>query len=423
MPVAAGAVLLSIVLGVSVAVAFGIGAFIYFISTGTSPGQVPTVAFRTLDSFTFLAIPFFLLAGSIMQQGGVSKRLIDFVSMFLGRVKGGLGATVTGACGLFGSISGSSVATVSAIGRIMSGEMTERGYPKSYVGSLVAVSGIIGTLIPPSVPIIVYAVAAGVSIAQMFLAGAVVGILVAIAVIIYNFIWARGKDLDDLGAKTATEKRASTSRRIGSAVPALVMPVIILGGIYSGMFTPTESGAIACAYGLFIGLLIYRELRPSGIGNAILNGLLMTAPILLIIAMGGAFARAVVLSGIPQHIANTIQEWGVSPWVLLILLNLLLFLVGMFIEENTAIVILVPLLLPLTNAMGIDPIHFGLIMVLNLGMGLATPPFAPNLFVAASATGAKFHTMVVPTLKLLICAVLPVLIVVNVFPGLTTFMR
>ncbi|WP_150461548.1 TRAP transporter large permease [Nesterenkonia ebinurensis] len=423
MPVAAGAVLLSIILGVSVAVAFGIGAFIYFISTGTNPGQVPTVAFRTLDSFTFLAIPFFLLAGSIMQQGGVSKRLIDFVSMFLGRVKGGLGATVTGACGLFGSISGSSVATVSAIGRIMSGEMSQRGYPKAYIGSLVAVSGIIGTLIPPSVPIIVYAVAAGVSIAQMFLAGAVVGILVAIAVIIYNFIWARGKDLDDLGAKIATEKRASTSRRIGSAVPALIMPVIILGGIYSGMFTPTESGAIACAYGLFIGILIYREMKLTGVGNAILNGLLMTAPILLIIAMGGAFARAVVLSGIPQQIANIIQEWGVSPWVLLILLNLLLFVVGMFIEENTAIVILVPLLLPLTNAMGIDPIHFGLIMVLNLGMGLATPPFAPNLFVAASATGAKFHTMVIPTVKLLVCAVLPVLIVVNVFPGLTTFMR
>ncbi|RLV57137.1 TRAP transporter large permease [Aeromicrobium phragmitis] len=423
MPIAAFVVLALIVLGVAVAVAFGMGALIFFMLLGGNPGQVPSVAFRTLDSFTFLAIPFFLLAGAIMQSGGVSKRLIEFVGLIAGRFKGGLGATMIGACALFGSISGSSVATVSAIGRIMSGEMAERGYPKKYLASLVAVSGIIGILIPPSVPIIVYAVAAGVSIADMFLAGAVIGILLTVVLVTFNFVWARGRDLDDLGARLNSTQQRRTARRIGGAVPALIMPVIILGGIYSGIFTPTESGAVACAYGLFVGLLVYRELKPSGVGGTVLNGLLATAPILLIIAMGGAFARAVVVSGVPQALADTIGGWGVPAWVLLIVLNLMLFVVGMFIEENTAIVILVPLLLPLTAAYGIDPVQFGIIMVLNLGMGLATPPFAPNLFVAANATATPFHTMVLPALRLLVTCVLPVLVVVNVVPALTTFMR
>ncbi|MFD1860262.1 TRAP transporter large permease [Aeromicrobium camelliae] len=423
MPIAALAVVALIVVGVAVAVAFGIGALIFFILLGSNPGQVSSVAFRTLDSFTYLAIPFFLLAGAIMQSGGVSKRLIEFVGLIAGRFKGGLGATMVGACALFGSISGSSVATVSAIGRIMSKDMADRGYPKQYVGSLIAVSGIIGILIPPSVPIIVYAVAAGISISDMFLAGAVVGILLTIVLVTYNLLWARGRELDDLGARLSTEQRRSTSRRISGAIPALVMPIIILGGIYSGAFTPTESGAIACAYGLLVGLLIYRELKPSAVGGTILNGLLATAPILLIIAMGGAFARAVVISGVPQTLADTIAGWAIPAWGLLIVLNLLLFFIGMFIEENTAIVILVPLLLPLTTAYGIDPVQFGIIMVLNLGMGLATPPFAPNLFVAASATETPFHTLVLPALRLLIVGVLPVLVVVNVFPVLTTFMR
>lgn len=426
MPIAIAAVLVLIVLGVAVAAAFGLGALLYFAMTGGNPGQVPSVAFRTLDSFTFLAIPFFLLAGAIMQSGGVSRRLVDVVSLVVGKLRGGLGATMVGATALFGSISGSSVATVSAIGRIMSGEMEQRGYPKRYVASLVAVAGLLGILLPPSVPMIVYAVAAGVSISQMFLAGIVVGAMLAVMLFAYNFWWARDKDLDDSGSRltgvVATRKRSAT-RRITGAIPALVMPFIILGGIYSGTFTPTESGAIACGYGILVGMIIYRELKPRDLGGTILNGLLATAPILLIIAMGGAFARAVVVSGIPSSIAQTITEWGLPTWLLLVVLNLVLFIVGMFIEENTAIVILVPLLLPLTTAYGIDPVHFGVIMVLNLGMGLATPPFAPNLFVASSVTGAPFHTLVVPALKVLTIAALPVLIAVNVLPGLTTFMR
>lgn len=424
MPIAAAGVLALIVLGAGVAVAFGLGAFAFYLISGGNPGQVPSVAFRTLDSFTFLAIPFFLLAGAIMQAGGVSRRLVDFVGILVGRLKGGLGATMIGASGLFGAISGSSVATVSAIGRIMTDDMVARGYARRYVGGLVAVSGILGILIPPSVPMIVYAVAANVSISDMFKAGATVGILLALVLMVCNAVWARNQDLDDAGTRIETPGGVAPQRkrrRLVAAVPALLMPLIILGGIYSGTFTATESGAIACGYGLLVGMIVYRELKPSQVGGTLLNGLLATAPILLIIAMGGAFARAVVISGVPRDIADTIAAWALPVWLLLVVLNLLLFVVGMFIEENTAIVILVPLLLPLISEYGIDPVQFGVILVLNLGMGLATPPFAPNLFVAATATGAKFHELVGPALRLLVMAVLPVLIAVNLVPALTTW--
>jgi C4-dicarboxylate transporter DctM subunit len=433
MGIAAITVLVFIVLGVGVAFAFGGATFLYFLSSGSNPAQVPAVSFRTLDSFTYLAIPFFLLAGSIMQTGGVSRRLVDFVAGITGRLKGGMGATLVGACALFGSISGSSVATVSAIGRIMSENMVKRGYPRSYIGGLTAVSGILGILIPPSVPMIVYGISAGVSISSMFLAGIGAGLLLTATLMINNFIWARKRtDLNDSGvtnysdaevAPTNSRQRFSLTGvgRFGIAIPALLMPVVILGGIYSGIFTPTESGAVACLYGLLVGLFVYRELKPNKIAMTLLNGALATAPILLIIAMGGAFSRAVLVSGIPRDIARSITAMDLQPWTLLLILNLLLLVVGMFIEENTAIIILVPLLMPLLEAFNIDLIQFGVIMVLNLGMGLATPPFAPNLFVASTACGVPFHQIVLPALKLLATAVLPVLIAVNLFPVLTTW--
>ena len=278
---------------------------------------------------------------------------------------------------------------------------------------------------------IVYGIAANVSISSMFLAGISSGLILTAVLITSNFFWARKRtDLNDRGdlagdpiLAPGRRQRFSLTRigRFGIAIPALFMPVVILGGIYSGIFTPTESGAVACLYGLFVGLFIYRELKPSKIGRTLLDGVLATAPILLIIAMGGAFSRAVLVSGIPREIATAVTDLGLPVWALLLLLNIMLLIVGMFIEENTAIIILVPLLMPLVLASGIDPIHFGVIMVLNLGMGLATPPFAPNLFVASTAVGVPFHLVVLPALRLLATAVLPVLIAVNVFPILTTW--
>lgn len=432
--VATVSILVLIVLGVAVAFAFGGAAFLYLFLDGSNVATVPSVAFYTIDSFTYLAIPFFLLAGAIMQSGGISRRLVDFVASLVGRVRGGMAATVVGASALFGSISGSSVATVSAVGRIMTDGMVARGYPRSFVGGLTAVCGILGILIPPSVPMIVYGTSAGVSIGDMFLAGITSGVLMAVLLTVNVLVWARRQpQLNDRGPDGASPEHgpagANRRRRLtltpvgrfGAALPALLTPVIILGGIYSGLFTPTESGALACAYGLLVGMFVYRELKPSAVGGTLLNGILATAPILLIIAMGGVFARVLLLSGVPQDLAAWVNGLDIPVWALLLTLNLVLLIVGMFIEENTAIVILVPLLMPVVDTLGVDPVQFGVIMVLNLGMGLVTPPFAPNLFVAASACEVPFHRIVGPALRLVALSALPVLLVVNVFPAFTTW--
>lgn len=429
MTTAALLVLVLIIVGVPVAYTFGVGAFIGFLALGDSGTQIPSVAYRTIDSFPLLAIPFFLLGGVVMQEGGVSRRLVSFVAIFTGRLKGGMGATLLGASAIFGAISGSSVATVSAMGSIMTPEMVRRGYPRPYVGGLVSVAGVLGILIPPSIPMVVYGVAANVSISDMFLAGIGTGLLLLVAMLVVNFVWAfRRTDLNDRGAAVDAaiadqppRKRLGLGAlmRTGSAIPALVMPVIILGGIYSGIFTPTEAGAAAVVYGFLVGLLVYRELRPSRIGAVLLNGILATTPILLIIAMGGAFSRALTLSGVPVEITSYISDLDPPRWLLLVILNLLLLAVGFFVEENTAIIILTPLLLPLTMAYGIDPVQFGVIMVLNLGMGLATPPMAPNVFVASRACDVPFHLMIGTTVRFLLLAATPVLIAVNLVPAIS----
>jgi C4-dicarboxylate transporter DctM subunit len=424
---AAIVVLVLILLGIPVAYSFGIGSLVAFASLGELT-EVPAVAYRAIDSFPLLAIPFFLLSGAVMNHGGVSRRLLAFVAIFTGRIKGGLGATLLGTSAIFGAISGSSIATVSAMGTLMTPEMVKRGYPRRYIGGLASVAGLLGILIPPSIPMVVFAVAANVSIADMFLAGLGVGLLLLVAMLVVNFVWAlpqkglRDRDLAIEGAAPALGRRARLGSRvgkIGGAVPALAMPAIILGGIYSGIFTPTEAGAAACLYGLFIGLFVYRELRFSRVPATLLDGMLATAPILAIIAMGGAFARALTLSGLPFTVAEWITSLDPSTWLLLVMLNVLLLAVGAFVEENTAIIILTPLLMPIVTAYGIDPIQFGVIMVLNLGIGLATPPMAPNVFVAARACEVYFHDIVWNTARFLLFAAVPVLVAVNVVPALS----
>lgn len=427
-PLAVIAIIALIIIGVAVAFAFGIGAFIGMGSMG-DPALVPSVAYRTIDSFPLLAIPFFLLAGTIMKDGGVSTRLVNFVSVFTGRLKGGMGVALAGASAIFGAISGSSIATVSAMGSIMTPEMVKRGYPRRYVAGMVSVAGLLGILIPPSIPMIVYGIAANVSISQMFMAGAVPGLLLFVTMSVVNLLWARRRpEINDRHVALATDGGAQESSRSGGkavarrtlgAVPALLMPVLILGGIYSGAFTPTESGAAACIYGLLIGLFVYRGLRPNQVSRTLLNGMLATAPILVIIALGGAFSRALTMSGVPADLTSWVADLGLSTWSLLLVLNIVMLLVGMLVEENTAIIVLAPLLMPIISLAGIDPVQFGVIMVLNLGMGLATPPMAPNIFVAAGACQIPSHKVIGTTLYFLVFGALPVLLAVNVVPALT----
>lgn len=416
-----------ILIGVPVAFAFGVGGLIMLSEYG-DPTQLITVSYRTIDSFPLLAIPFFLLSGVLMQYGGVSRRLIQFVALFAGRIRGGMGATLVGASAIFGAISGSSVATVSAMGSIMAPEMEKRGYDRAYVGGLASVSGILGILIPPSIPMVVYGISANVSVGDMFVAGILPGVLLAALLIANNVIWARRQPgLDDRGAQLAASGDAGRAKlslfgRAGRAlgvVPALVLPFIILGGIYGGIFTPTEAGAVACVYALLIGVFVYRELGVTRVPRAMLDGMLATAPILLIIAVGGAFSRALTLSGMPIELTTWIAELGLSKLWFLVALNVFMLLVGCLVEENTAIIILTPLLVPIATQFDIDPVHLGVIMVLNLGLGLATPPMAPNAFVAAKACDVPFHRLLGTTVRFLVLAGLPCLIAVNLFPTLS----
>lgn len=427
MLLAAIATLVLILIGLPLAYAFGFGALLAF-ATLADIGQIPAIAYRSIDSFPLLAIPFFLLAGEIMRSGGVSRRLLEFVSLFVGRIRGGMGATLLGGSAIFGAISGSSVATVSAMGSIMTPEMVQRGYPRRYVAGMTSVAGLLGILIPPSIPLVVYGVAANVSISALFLGGLSAGLLLLLAMIVVNLVWARSRpDLRDslstlsTGGSGGGRLAVLPVKQVGVAVPALAMPAVILGGIYSGVFTPTEAGAVACLYGVLIGLLVYRELRPKHLPDVLARAALATTPILLIIGFGAVFSRALTLSGVTVDLTQWVADLDASVWVIMLAINILLLLVGCFVEENTAIIILAPLLLPVVTQLGVDPVHFGIIMVLNLGIGLATPPMAPNVFVAARACDIDFHQMVSTTLLFLATAALPVLVVVNLVPALSTW--
>lgn len=423
-------VLAVLIAGGAVAFAFGAASIVGLSQMGSSISSVPSIAYRGIDTFPIMAIPFFLLTGALMKDGGISRRLIDFVAGFTGRVRGGMGVTLIGSSAIFGAISGSSVATVSAMGSIMSPEMRPRGYHSSYLGGLTGVSGMLGIMIPPSIPMIVYGIATGVSIGDLFLAGMSAGVLLAVLFAIINIVLVRRRypEVDDLARIDATAEGedapppSTLGKRTLVAAPALALPVIILGGIYGGVFTPTEAGAVASAYALLAAMLIYRSLSVRGAGSAALEAGISTASLLIILALGTVFSRYLTLARVPVSMGNWVTDNAGSLVVFLLLANVVMFVVGMFIEENTAIIILAPLLTPIAVEYGMDPVHFGVIMVMNLGIGLATPPMAPNLFVAARACDTPFHRMLPTTGRFLLYGAVPVLSLVNFVPSFVMYL-
>lgn len=429
--------------GGAVAFAFGAASIVGLWQLGSPVSSIPSMAYRGIDTFPIMAIPFFLLTGALMKDGGISRRLVDFVAAFTGRIRGGMGVTLVGTSAIFGAISGSSVATVSAMGSILSPEMRRRGYPSSYLGGLTGVSGMLGIMIPPSIPMIVFGIATGVSIGELFLAGMSAGILLAALFSIINVVQVRRRchEVDDFGGaeahdepvtssgphgdvvvRTRPRQRVGLGRRTVVAVPALALPFIILGGIYGGVFTPTEAGAVASVYALLAAMLIYRSLSPRVALNAVLEAGLQTASLLIVLALGTAFSRYLTIARVPTALGDWVTANAGTLLVFLLLANAVMLLVGLFIEENTAIIILAPLLTPLATAFGMDPVHFGVIMVLNLGIGLATPPMAPNLFVAARACGTSFQSMLPTTARFLLYGAVPVLIIVNLFPEFVLYL-
>ncbi|MEZ5645548.1 MAG: TRAP transporter large permease [Burkholderiaceae bacterium] len=370
---------------------------------------VPKEMFSAIDKFPLAAIPFFILAGNLMETGGISRRLVNFAKSIVGGVQGGLPMTCVLTCMIFAAVSGSSVATTFAIGTILIPALSAHGYPRAYAASLQATSAELGVVIPPSIPLILFGVAAEVSIGELFIAGFGPGLLIGGSLMLFVHLWCRFKGL----GKRDGDDRLGVGAATRDAGWALLMPVIILGGIYGGIFTPTEASVIAVFYALFVGLLVHRELRLGDLMVVLRKSVLSSAVIMFIIANAGLFAFLITRAGIPDAIGLWLTEVLQSPGWFLLGVNAALFVIGMFIETSAAIIVLAPILVPVATHFGVDPVHFGIIMVVNLAMGMITPPFGVNLF--AACTVAKI------SLDRIIGHLLPFVLVIMACLALITY--
>lgn len=359
-----------------------------------------------LDSYTLLAVVLFTLAGNLMSHGGISERLLGVAKAFFGNTPGGLGTVTIMACLFFAAISGTGSATVAAIGLAMIPAMSDSGYDRAYAGAMVASAGGLGVMIPPSVVMIVYAVTAGVSVTSMFVAGILPGVLVALALIAFNIYRSSGFQKNIVLEDCSWLAKWHAIRR---AKLALLLPFIVLGGIYSGLVTPTESAAVAVVYGLVLSVFVYKELTLSYVPRIILESGLLVSAVLVIVGASVAFGRIMALEQVPTAIAQFALNLTENKILILLMINVLLLIVGTFLETLAAIVILTPILLPVATSLGVDPVHFGIVMIVNLAIGFVTPPLGANLFMAAQVGNVKFEALsraVIPWVAVLILSLL-----------------
>lgn len=381
-----------LLIGVPIAFALGlIGATSVLISGKHAYfGVIPNRMFGGLDNFVILAVPFFILAGALMNAGGVSKRLICFAMTLFGHFRGGLGLVTVVTCMLFAGITGAATAEAAAIGLVMIPAMERAGYGRDYGAALVATASLMGPIIPPSIVMVVYAVVAEVSIAEMFLGGVVPGALMGV-ILIAMTVWRSWRKQIPL------EPRASLKEVMDAAIPAipaLSLPAAIIGGIVFGIVTPTEAAALAVFLALLLGLFVYGDLRLSALPKIFGDVALISGAVLFIVSTASAFSWILTAERIPQEISSTLVGLSSNPWVLLLLINILLLVVGCFIEGLAALLILVPVLLPAVTEMGISPVHFGVIMCVNLVIGFITPPVGICLFVICSVAKISLEVLV-----------------------------
>ncbi len=351
------------------------------IAPSAPPMEALVINFVTaIEGFYFLAIPLFIVAGELISQGGAGQRLIRFATRLLGFLPGGLGIVTVSSSMLFAGMSGSAVADSAAVGSVMIPGMQRKGYSAAYAGALVAAAGTIGIIIPPSIPMLLYAFIANVSVADLFISGIVPGLLFGLGMMVLCWRHARRTGIDVGGARP---DRREVVGAFLEALPALLLPGIILGGIFSGLFTPTESAAVAVVYALAIGLFLYRDLRLAQLPGILVDSFVTSATVLLVVSAATVLSWIITFESVPQHLLKLIETFASSKVLFLMLVNVFLLILGILLEPPPALLIAVPLLLPLATQYGVDPVHLGLIMTCNLAIGLFTPPVGGTLFVAA----------------------------------------
>jgi C4-dicarboxylate transporter DctM subunit len=353
-----------------------------------------------------------------METGGISRRLVEFAKSIVGGVQGGLPMTCVLTCMIFAAVSGSSVATTFAIGAILIPALIKHGYPTPYAAALQATSAELGVVIPPSIPMILYGVSAEVSIGELFIAGFGPGLFIGLTLMLFVHLYCRWKGW----GKNDGDGRLPVGKATLQAGWALMMPVIILGGIYGGIFTPTEASAVAVLYALIVGAVIYREIKPSNLYNIVRRSVISSAVIMFIIANAGLFAFLITRAGVPDAIGRWLEAVLQSPILFLLGVNAALFVIGMFIETSAAIIVLAPILAPVAMHFGIDPVHFGMIMVVNLALGMITPPFGVNLFAACTVARISLDRMVRELIPFVL-VVLACLVVITYVPALSLTLR
>jgi len=383
--------IVTIALSIPIGITLGLSTCIAMLITSDIPMiMLAQKSVTGLDSFPLLAIPFFILAGALMCNGGISRRLVALAESLVGYIVGGLAMVTVLACMFFAAISGSGPATVSAIGSFMIPSMKERKYDAGFAAAITAAAGTIGVIIPPSIPFVIYCVVAQCSIGDMFIAGIIPGIIIGIALMLVCYITARKRNY-----KTMTDRPrfSEVSKAFKESFWALLVPLIILGGIYGGIFTPTEAAVVAVVYSVIIGKFVYHELDMKSLYDCLKSTGLINGATSFLIGLSMAFASYLAMAQIPAKMAAWLTAFVDSPFLLLMIINVFLLIIGCFVDNIAAVIILTPILLPVVKMIGIDPIHFGLIITVNLACGFISPPYGINLFVASAISGESIESI------------------------------